>query len=85
MSQGAAGDGRDAAASPAERQVVMQVEQLQAYKQCQFILKPRPTETPHVSAGEITASSFAKSRRLSIYPDAFWDAPLSPQSCRRSR
>lgn len=78
MSQGAAGDGRDAATSQAERHVVMQVEQLQAYKQCQFILKPRPTEAPHVSAGEITGSSFAKSRRWKVYPDAFWDALLSP-------
>lgn len=62
MSQGGAGAGRDAATSQAERQVVMQVEQLQAYKQCQFILKPRPTETPQVSAGEITGSSFALTR-----------------------
>lgn len=50
MSQGS---GRDAPAPPADRQKAMQVEQLQVYKQCQFILKPRPTETLHVSAGEI--------------------------------
>lgn len=43
LSQG--GEGRDAAASPADRQVALQMEQLQAYKQCQFILKPRPTDT----------------------------------------
>lgn len=51
-SQGGSGD---AAASPADRQKAMQVEQLQVYKQCQFILKPRPIETlqQHVFAGEI--------------------------------
>uniref|UniRef100_A0A3B4WRJ2 Rho-GAP domain-containing protein n=1 Tax=Seriola lalandi dorsalis TaxID=1841481 RepID=A0A3B4WRJ2_SERLL len=44
-SQGGGGGGaggRDAAAPPADRQKAMQVEQLQVYKHCQFILKPRP-------------------------------------------
>lgn len=53
---GSQGGGRDtAAAANADKQKAMQVEQLQVYKQCQFILKPRPTETlqQHISAGEI--------------------------------
>lgn len=55
MSHGGGGGGvcTDAAAPPADRQRAMQVEQLQVYKQCQFIMKPRPVETLHVSAGEI--------------------------------
>lgn len=61
VSQGG-GDGRDAAAPPADRQVAMLVEQLQVYKQCQFILKPRPTETLHVSAGEIIGRLFILKR-----------------------
>ena len=53
------GGGRDAAAPPADRQKAMQVEQLQVYKQCQFILKPRPAEPPqqHVPAGEMLFSA----------------------------
>lgn len=74
------GGGRDAAAPPADRQVAMQVEQLQAYKQCQFILKPRPTETPHISAGEIIGRlgffNGIKSR-FSVNAGAFWDVVLS--------
>ncbi len=58
-SQGSSGGGgRDAAAPPVDRQRAVQVEQV--YKQCQFILKPRPTETLHASAGELVC-------RLIIY------------------
>ncbi|XP_026157260.1 paraspeckle component 1 isoform X2 [Mastacembelus armatus] len=48
-----------------------QVEQLQVYKQCQFILKPRPIETPqqHVSA-ELPQKPFK--RRRSLITWAFW-------------
>lgn len=42
------GEGRDAAV---DRQVALQMDQLQVYKQCQFILKPRPTDTQPVPAG----------------------------------
>lgn len=42
------GEGRDAAV---DRQVALQMEQLQVYKQCQFILKRRPTDTQPVPAG----------------------------------
>lgn len=46
--------GRDAAATPGDREKARQAEQLQVYKQCHFILKPRPIGTlqQHVSAGE---------------------------------
>ena len=44
MSQGAGG-------GDTERQKAMQVEQMQVYKQCQFIMKPRPAEALH---GEFT-------------------------------
>lgn len=44
-------EGRDAAAPSVNRQVALQMEQLQAYKHCQFILKPRPTDTLPLPAG----------------------------------
>lgn len=52
---GGGGGSRDAAAPPVDRLKAVQVEQLQGYKHCQFILKPRPVEPPqqqHVPAGE---------------------------------
>ncbi|KAM4560118.1 rho GTPase-activating protein 20-like isoform 1-T5 [Odontesthes bonariensis] len=67
------GGGRDAAAPPAERQKAMQVEQLQVYKQCQFILKPRPAEPPpqpqHLPA-DFSRKPFK--RRRSLITWAFW-------------
>ncbi|XP_060923332.1 rho GTPase-activating protein 20-like [Limanda limanda] len=64
MSQG----GRDASAP--DRQRALQAEQLQVSKQCQFILKPRPTETlQHVSA-ELFQKPFK--RRRSLITWAFW-------------
>lgn len=51
--------GGDAAAPPLDRQVALQVEQLQVYKHCQFVLKPRPTETPQAPAGEVVSVSRA--------------------------
>nr|XP_046237928.1 rho GTPase-activating protein 20-like [Scatophagus argus]XP_046237929.1 rho GTPase-activating protein 20-like [Scatophagus argus] len=68
-SQGGDGSGRDAAAPPADRQVATQVEQLQVYKQCQFILKPRPAETLPLSA-ELSQKPFK--RRRSLITWAFW-------------
>ncbi|XP_044044094.1 rho GTPase-activating protein 20-like [Siniperca chuatsi] len=68
MSQGGSGF-RDAAAPPADRQRAMQVEHLQVYKQCQFIMKPRPVETLHVSA-ELSQKPFK--RRRSLITWAFW-------------
>uniref|UniRef100_A0A3Q1HPC3 Rho-GAP domain-containing protein n=1 Tax=Acanthochromis polyacanthus TaxID=80966 RepID=A0A3Q1HPC3_9TELE len=67
----AGGGGRDAAAAPADREKTMQVEQLQVYKQCQFILKPRPVESQqqHVSA-DLPQKSFK--RRRSLITWAFW-------------
>ncbi|KAM4711433.1 rho GTPase-activating protein 20-like [Anableps anableps] len=61
------GGGRDAAAPPADRQV----EQMQVYKQCQFILKPRPVEPPqqHLPAD---FSQKAFKRRRSLITWAFW-------------
>lgn len=52
------GGGRDTAAAHADKQKAIQVEQLQVYKQCQFILKPRPTDAfqQHVPAGEFGCS-----------------------------
>lgn len=66
--------GGDAAAPPVDRQVAMQVEQLQVYKHCQFILKPRPTETPHASAGELVSRSrvFWIKSGFSVNTGAFW-------------
>ncbi|XP_070787043.1 rho GTPase-activating protein 20-like [Enoplosus armatus] len=75
MSQGGGGGGgggggfRDAAATPVDRQRAMQVEQLQVYKQCQFIMKPRPAETLHGSA-ELSLKPFK--RRRSLITWAFW-------------
>ncbi|XP_038573611.1 LOW QUALITY PROTEIN: rho GTPase-activating protein 20-like [Micropterus salmoides] len=71
MSHGGGGGGvcTDAAAPPADRQRAMQVEQLQVYKQCQFIMKPRPVETLHVSA-ELSQKPFK--RRRSLITWAFW-------------
>lgn len=68
------GGGRDAAAPPhADKQKAMQVEQLQMYKQCQFILKPRPTETfqqQHVSAGELVCCVILNSvKNMSFFAD----------------
>lgn len=65
------GGSGDAAASPADRQKAMQVEQLQVYKQCQFILKPRPVETlqQHVFA-DFSQKPFK--RRRSLINWAFW-------------
>lgn len=51
---GGGGGDKDAATSPEDRQKAMQVEQMQVYKQCQFILKPRPVELLQLSAGEAT-------------------------------
>ncbi|XP_049426750.1 rho GTPase-activating protein 20-like [Epinephelus fuscoguttatus] len=62
MSQG--GGGRDV-----DRQKAMQVEQMQVYKQCQFIMKPRPAETLQVSA-EWSQKTFK--RRRSLITWAFW-------------
>ncbi|GLD64833.1 rho GTPase-activating protein 20-like protein [Lates japonicus] len=73
MSQGGSAGGRDAAAAapPADRQKAMQVEQLQVYKQCQFILKPRPAEPlqQHESA-DLSQKPFK--RRRSLITWAFW-------------
>ncbi|XP_056226026.1 rho GTPase-activating protein 20-like [Seriola aureovittata] len=73
-SQGGGGGGaggRDAAAPPADRQKAMQVEQLQVYKHCQFILKPRPVETlqQHLPA-DWCQKPFK--RRRSLITWAFW-------------
>ncbi|XP_040888030.1 rho GTPase-activating protein 20-like [Toxotes jaculatrix] len=71
MSQGGGAGGRDATAPPVDRQRAMQVEQLQVYKQCQFILKPRPVETlqQHISA-DFSQKPFK--RRRSLITWAFW-------------
>ncbi|XP_018527631.1 rho GTPase-activating protein 20 [Lates calcarifer] len=72
-SQGSSAGGRDAAAAapPADRQKAMQVEQLQVYKQCQFIMKPRPAEPlqQHESA-DLSQKPFK--RRRSLITWAFW-------------
>lgn len=70
VSQRGGGGGRDAAAPP-------------VYKQCQFILKPRPAETPHISAGEIIGRLWfffffnGIKSRFSVNAGAFWDVVLS--------
>ncbi|KAF0046192.1 hypothetical protein F2P81_002721 [Scophthalmus maximus] len=65
--------GRDAAAPPADRQRAVQAEQLQASKQCQFVLKPRPVDTllqqQHVRAD---LSQKPLKRRRSLITWAFW-------------
>ncbi|XP_075950404.1 rho GTPase-activating protein 20-like [Anarhichas minor] len=58
------GGGRDA-----DGQRAMQVEQMQVYKQCQFIMKPRPIETLHIPA-EWSQKPFK--RRRSLITWAFW-------------
>ncbi|XP_026219893.1 rho GTPase-activating protein 20-like [Anabas testudineus] len=65
------GGGRDTAAAHADKQKAFQVEQLQVYKQCQFILKPRPTDAfqQHVPA-DFPQKSFK--RRRSLITWAFW-------------
>ncbi|KAK2856806.1 hypothetical protein Q5P01_005541 [Channa striata] len=62
------GGGRDAAE---DKHKAMQLEQLQVYKQCQFVLKPRPTETlqQHVAA-DFSQKPFK--RRRSLIAWAFW-------------
>lgn len=48
------GEGRTAAAAASgAQQVALQMEQLQAYKHCQFILKPRPTDLLPGPAGRL--------------------------------
>ncbi|KAG7241082.1 hypothetical protein INR49_026113 [Caranx melampygus] len=72
MSQGGGAGGRDAAAtSPADRQKVTQVEQLQVYKHCQFILKPRPVE-PLQQHAPADFSQKPFKRRRSLITWAFW-------------
>lgn len=61
--------GRDAAAPPADRLKDAQVEQLQVYKQFQFILKPRPVEPPQQQA-DFSGKPFK--RRRSLIAWAFW-------------
>ncbi|KAM7365405.1 hypothetical protein PAMP_016336 [Pampus punctatissimus] len=65
------GGGRDAAASPADRQRATQVEQLQVYKQCQFILKPRPVDVLQQHVLEDCSQKPFK-RRRSLITWAFW-------------
>ncbi|XP_031147726.1 rho GTPase-activating protein 20-like [Sander lucioperca] len=60
MSQGGGGG---------DRQRAMQVEQMQVYKQCQFIMKPRVVEALHVSP-EWPQKPFK--RRRSLITWAFW-------------
>ncbi|XP_043966088.1 rho GTPase-activating protein 20-like isoform X1 [Gambusia affinis] len=70
------GGGRDAAAPPADRQMAMQVEQMQVYKQCQFILKPRPAEPPqHHPLTDFSQKPFK--RRRSLVGLAFWRGSAS--------
>uniref|UniRef100_H3C3Q9 Ras-associating domain-containing protein n=1 Tax=Tetraodon nigroviridis TaxID=99883 RepID=H3C3Q9_TETNG len=63
------GEGRDAAAPPVHPQLALQMEQLQAYKHCQFILKPRPSEPPPLSS-ELPQKPLK--RRRSFMGWAFW-------------
>ncbi|KAM6893493.1 rho GTPase-activating protein 20-like [Xenentodon cancila] len=66
------GGGRDAAAPPVDRQKAVQVEQLQGFKQCQFILKPRPVEPlqQHHVPADFSQKPFK--RRRSLITWAFW-------------
>ncbi|XP_035984422.1 rho GTPase-activating protein 20 [Fundulus heteroclitus] len=66
------GGGRDAAAPLADRQVAAQVEQMQVYKQCQFILKPRPVEPPQQHGPAAGCSQKSIKRRRSLINWAFW-------------
>lgn len=79
------GEGRDTAASPVDRQVALQMEQLQVYKQCQFILKPRPTDTQPLPAGQFISGFFdLKSDHKSTLMVVFSELPLKPLKRRRS-
>ncbi|XP_034470223.1 rho GTPase-activating protein 20-like [Hippoglossus hippoglossus] len=62
--------GRDASAPAADRQRALQAEQLQVSKQCQFILKPRPTETLQQVSADLFQKPFK--RRRSLITWAFW-------------
>lgn len=82
------GGGRGVAAPPEDRQLSMQVEQMQVYKQCQFILKPRPVEPPrqHVPAGETFFPTLTPCRNEENCPHALWNvADFSQKSFRRRR
>lgn len=63
------GGSRDTAAPPADKQKAVLEEQV--YRQCQFILKPRPIEMPqqHISA-ELSQKSLKRRRSLMAW--AFW-------------
>uniref|UniRef100_A0A1A8EJH3 Rho GTPase activating protein 20 n=1 Tax=Nothobranchius kadleci TaxID=1051664 RepID=A0A1A8EJH3_NOTKA len=63
------GGGRDALALPSDRQV--QVEHLHLYKQCQFILKPRPVE-PLLTHIPADFSQKTLKQRRSLISWAFW-------------
>lgn len=79
------GEGRDTAASPVDRQVALQMEQLQVYKQCQFILKPRPTDTQNLPAGRFICRFFdLKSDHKSTLLVVFPELPQKPLKRRRS-
>lgn len=79
------GEGRDTAASPVDRQVALQMEQLQVYKQCQFILKPRPTDTQNLPAGRSIRRFFdLKSDHESTIIVVFSELPQKPLKRRRS-
>ncbi|XP_061571342.1 rho GTPase-activating protein 20-like [Cololabis saira] len=66
MSHVRGGGARDAAAPPPT------VEQLQASKQCQFILKPRPAEPPRQQHVPADFSQKPFKRRRSLITWAFW-------------
>lgn len=70
------GGGRDAAAPPADR---LKAEQLQVYKQFQFILKPRPVEPPQQHTGKIihSVSKKFKIKIRALQFHAFWAAVIS--------
>lgn len=79
------GEGRDTAAPPVDRQVALQMEQLQVYKQCQFILKPRPTDTQNLPAGQFICRFFdLKSDHKSTLIVVFSELPQKPLKRRRS-
>ncbi|XP_029303360.1 rho GTPase-activating protein 20-like [Cottoperca gobio] len=63
------GGGGGGSSTAADRQRAMQVEQMQVYKQCQFIMKPRPVETLHEPA-DWSQKPFK--RRRSLITWAFW-------------
>lgn len=80
------GEGRDTAASPVDRQVALQMQQLQVYKQCQFILKPRPTDTQNLPAGQFICifHSYLKSDHKSTLIVVFSELPQKPLKRTRS-